>query len=271
VRKLVRIILPLAECKTPGGRKGATFETRHGALNGSSKPMVLMQAEALQAFQNAMKAGREAQAVLGLSGQPFQEALAINRCVASTSLTSVLERCPHAFVAAVTKPPLSAAAGRKLHHDVLFVCPLLGLLRPDDQVPDYRCPAGAQLSRFGSLHRFWKAAVTAALNRILKGAQVFSFLPTRLGALWKPDGREAGITVVRFSRLSGSRCVAETASVPRLSGEAVRYILENDVRSGSDLVRFRSSNGHAYRASHSRDDGPVRHLNFVLDPAGAPV
>ena len=59
--------------------------------------------------------------------------------------------------------------------------------------------------------------------------------------------------------------------MPRLSGEAVRYILENEVGSGSELVRFRSSRGHAYSASHSEDAGPVRHLNFVLDPAGAPV
>ena len=233
--------------------------------------MMLKRTEALQAFLIAMNSGREAQAVLGLSGQPFQDALAINRGFESTCLAHVLERCPQAFVAALTKPPLSAVAGRKLNHDVLFVCPLLGLLRADDQVPDYRCPVGAQLPKIGSLHQFWKETVTAALNRLLKGAQVFSFLPARLSALWEPDGREGGITVVRFSKLSGSRCAGETASVPRLSGEALRYILENEVESGSELVRFRSSRGHAYSASHSEDAGPVRHLNFVLDPAGAPV
>ena len=269
--QLVRILLPFAECKVPGGRKGATLKTRYGLLNGCSKPMMLKRTEALQAFRIAMNGGREAQAVLGLRGQPFQDALAINRGFESTSLASVLERSPQAFAAALTKPPLSAAAGRRLSRDVLFVCPLLGILRPDDRVPDYRCPVGAQLPKIGSLHQFWKETLTASLNRALKGAQVFSFLPARLSALWEPDGREAGITVLRFSRLSGGRCVGETASVARLSGEALRYILENDVRSGSELVRFRSSQGHVYRASRSEDAGPVRHLNFVLDPDGASV
>jgi Peroxide stress protein YaaA len=271
VSQPVRILLSFAEAKAPGGRKGVTLGTRQGLLNGCFKAMMLKRTEALQAFRSAMNGGREAQAVLGLKGQPFQDALAINRGFDSTSLADVLERSPHAFLDALTKPPLSAAVGRRLHRDVLFVCPLLGLLRPGDQVPDYRCPVGAQLPRIGSLHRFWKETVTAALNRLLKGAQVFSFLPARLSALWEPDGREAGIAVLRFSRLSGGRCVGETASVPRLSGEAVRYILENEVGSGNELMRFRSSRGHAYSASHSEDAGPVRHLNFVLDPAAAPA
>ena len=110
----VRILLPFAESKVPGGRKGATLKTRHGLLNGCFKPMMLKRTEALQAFRIAMNGGREAQAVLGLRGQPFQDALAINRGFESTSLANVLERSPHAFLAALTKPPLSAAAGRRL-------------------------------------------------------------------------------------------------------------------------------------------------------------
>jgi hypothetical protein len=229
--------------------------------------MLLKRTEALQAFQIAMNGGREAHAVLGLSGQPFQDALAINRGLTSCSLAPVLDRSPHAFTGALEKPKLSAGSERRLERDVLFVCPLLGLLRSDDLVPDYRCPVGAQLPKIGSLHRFWKATVTAALNRLLKGAQVFSFLPARLGALWEPDGREAGITILRFARKSGGRCVGETASVPRLSGEAVRHILETDVRSATEMTRFRSSQGHAYSAEHSENEAPMRSLTFVLDPS----
>jgi cytoplasmic iron level regulating protein YaaA (DUF328/UPF0246 family) len=269
VSQIVRILLPFAECKVPGGRKGATLKTRHGALNGCFKPILRKRIEAVQAFRAAMNGGREAHNVMGLTGEPFQEALAINRGFDTTPLSTVLERNGRAFVSALVSPTLSAAAQRRLKADVLFLCPLLGLLRPDDLVPDYRCPVGADLPKIGSLHRFWKAAVTAALNRILKGAHVFSFLPTRLSALWEPDGREAGISVLRFSRTSGERCVGETAGVPRLSGEALRHILENDVRSGADVLRFRSSQGHSYSAGHSQQQGGVRSLNFVLDPAHA--
>jgi hypothetical protein len=107
------------------------------------------------------------------------------------------------------------------------------------------------------------------LNRGLKGAQVFSFLPARLMALWKPDGREAGITLIKFSRKANDRCVGETAGVARLSAEAVRFILEHDVRSAKDMIAFRSSQGHAYSAVHSHDRGGIRSLNFVFDPARA--
>ena len=265
--QIVRILLPFAECKLPGGKKGATLKTRHGALNWCFKPILKKRLEAVQAFRSAMNGGREAHNVLGLAGPPFQEALAINRGFDTTPLAPVLERNGRVFFASLLTHPLSAAAQRRLKADVIFVCPLLGLLRPDDLVPDYRCPVGADLPKVGSLHRFWKEAVTAALNRILKGAQVFSFLPTRLSALWEPDGREAGISVLRFSRKSGDRCVGETAAVPRLSGEALRHILENEARTATDLLRFRSSQGHAYSAVHSEQRGSIRCLNFVLDQA----
>jgi hypothetical protein len=263
----VRILLPFPECKVPGGRKIATLKARRGVLNGCFKPMLAKRNEAVLAFTSAMNGGREAHSVLGLTGQPFQEALAINRGFGSSALATVLSRSAHSLVAALTAHPLTGQGQRRLARDVLFVCPLLGLLRPDDLVPDYRCPVGAHLPKIGSLHRFWKATVTGALNRLLKGAHVFSFLPARLGALWEPDGREAGITVIRFSRKSGDRCVGETAAVPRLSGETVRFILENDVRSAGDLARFKTSVGHVLSPSRAEDRGAVRQLDFVLEGA----
>jgi hypothetical protein len=219
---------------------------------------------AVQAFRSAMAGARDAQAILGLVGPPFQEALAINRAFDDSPLMTVLERNAPAFLAGLRG--LSAQAARRLGREVVFICPLLGVLRPGDLVPDYRCPAGADLPKIGSLHRFWKGPVTATLNRVLKGAQVLSFLPARLNALWEPDGREAGITILRFSRLSGDRCLGETAAVPRLSAEALRHVLEADGRASHDLMRFRSHDGHAYAAIHSENRGRVRCLNFVLGP-----
>jgi cytoplasmic iron level regulating protein YaaA (DUF328/UPF0246 family) len=267
VSQLVRILLPFTECKVPGGRKGATLKATHGVLNGCVKQILQKRLEALQAFRAAMNGGREAQAILGLTGRPFQDALAINRGLENSSLAPVLERNGRAFLSALTTPPLSPAAKRRLLRDVYFICPLLGVLRPDDLVPDYRCPAGANLPRIGSLHRFWKVPVTATLNRLLKGAEVFSFLPARLSALWQPDGREAGITIIKFSKMSDDRCLGETAAVPRLSGEALKFILDEEVGSSNDMIRFESTHGHAYSAIHSDDRGRARCLNFVCDPS----
>jgi cytoplasmic iron level regulating protein YaaA (DUF328/UPF0246 family) len=263
----VRILLPFTECKVPGGRKGESLKTRRGALARSFKQILGNRLEALQAFRVAMNGGREAHAILGLTGKPFQEALAVNRGLDTSCLATVIERNGHAFASALMEPALSAGAKRRLDHEVVFVCPLLGVLKPGDLVPDYRCPVGANLPKIGSLHRFWKTAVTSTLNRLLKGAQVYSFLPARLSALWKPDGREAGIVVLKFSRMANDRCVAETAAVPRLSGEALRFLLDHDSRAPADLLRFKSGQGHAYSAVHSDDRGRVRCLNFVYDPS----
>jgi hypothetical protein len=263
----VRILLPFTECKVPGGRKGESLKSRRSALARSFKQIMDKRLEALQAFRVAMNGGREAHAILQLNGKPFQEALAVNRGLDTSSLATVIDRNGRAFASALFDPPLEAAAKRRLEHEVLFLCPLLGILRPGDLVPDYRCPVGANLPRIGSLHRFWKEPVTTTLNRLLKGAQVYSFLPARLSALWKPDGREAGIVVLKFSRMANDRCVAETAAVPRLSGEAVRFILDHEARAAGDLLRFKSCHGHAYSAIHSDDRGRVRCLNFVCDGA----
>ena len=261
----VRILLPFAECKAAGGRRGSTLKTRHGALNGCSKQILQKRLEVIQAFRVAMSGGREAQAILGLTGQPFQDALAINRAFESSFLAPVFERNGEAFAKALTAPALPTPARRRLTREVFFICPLLGVLRSDNLVPDYRCPVGAKLPRVGSLHRFWKVPVSATLWRTLKGAEVFSFLPARLSALWQPDGRERSITVIKFSRMSHGGCVGETAAVAKLSAEAVRYILEGDVRSADAMMKFRSSQGHSYSATQSRDQGRVRCLNFVLD------
>jgi cytoplasmic iron level regulating protein YaaA (DUF328/UPF0246 family) len=246
-----------------------TLKTRHGVLNGCFKVILQKRLEVLQAFRVGMTAARDAQEILGLTGGPFQEALAVNRAFETSPLASVVDRNGDAFSKTLGQPPLSASARRSLAREVYFICPLLGVLRGDDLVPDYRCPVGANLPRIGSLHRFWKVPVSATLNRLLKGAQVFSFLPARLSALWEPDGREAGITAIRFSRKSEDSCCGETAAVPRLSAEAVRFILENDVRSAGDMMKFKSSAGHSYSAVRSTDRGRVRCLNMVLDPARA--
>jgi uncharacterized protein len=263
----VRFLLPFSECKVSGGKRGVTLKSREHVLTDCLKPIKQKRLDALDAFRDAMNGGGGAQSVLGLSGRPFQEAFAVNRAFDTSCLMPVLERNGRSFSSVFQAPPLGAAQRRRLEREVYFICPLLGVLRPGDLVPDYRVPAGANLPGVGSLHKFWKGAISDALNRVLKGAHVFSFLPARLSALWEPDGRAAGITVMRFARLSDQRALGETAAVPRLSAESVRFILDTDARSVAEVMRFRSSAGHAYSAVHSGNQAGVRCLNFVCNGA----
>ena len=112
-----------------------------------------------------MNGGREAQAVLGLTGRPFQEALAINRA-------STRRRWPACSSATATRssktlddPAAFGGGQRRLMRDVFFICPLLGVLRADDLVPGLplsggRAPAADRLAA-----PVLEGAVTATLNR----------------------------------------------------------------------------------------------------------
>ncbi len=259
----VRILVPLSEKKVAGGRPGLTLQTHRNALKGRLRHIAKPRRSAIDAFRRAMNGGNQALKVLGLTGKPFQEALGINRCFDCSPMMPTIERHARAFADALLLEDLPADSRRRLERQLFFLCPLLGILSPRELLPDFRCPAGARLPVIGSLHRFWKPEITTTLNRLFRRKLVISFLPARLNALWKPDGAAASIAIVRFSRLSNKGCAGETAAVPGLTGEAVRFILENAVTSVADLVRFRSSSGHTYSAAHSDREGGVRHLTFV--------
>ncbi len=207
--------------------------------------------------------GPQALKVLCLSGAPFQAALRINRDFDRCNLATALERNSASFCDVLAVDTLAAEARRRLERQLLFICPLLGLVGPSDLVPDYRCPIGARLPGVGSLHKFWKQPMTETLNRLCRDRIVVSFLPARLRALWEPDGRCLQIVTMRFYRHDSENVVGETAAVPRLTAEAVKFITEQDARTIADLTRFHSSDGHSYCAAHSETSDEVRHLSFV--------
>lgn len=59
-----------------------------------------------------------------------------------------------------TLPP---AARRRAEQHVLIVSALWGVLRPDDRIPSYRCPAGARLPGLESARRTWAGPLEAVL------------------------------------------------------------------------------------------------------------
>ncbi|HYC77484.1 MAG TPA: peroxide stress protein YaaA [Planctomycetota bacterium] len=259
----LRILLPLADRKKPGGRDGTCCDHKRLAARLAYKTIGAPRRAALDGFQKAMASGSDALKVLGLQGAAFREAYAVNRALERCNLATALERNNGAFADTLEPAALPPAAKTRLERAVLFVCPLLGVLAADDPIPDYRCPEGAKLPGIGSLHRHWKPEVTKLLNRLLKRKRVLSFLPTRLSALWAPDGGASEIVCVRFARYGGDRLTGETAATPGLVGEAVRYVIEKEVARPSELARFKSSLGHTYSAAHSETVGRLTVMRFV--------
>jgi cytoplasmic iron level regulating protein YaaA (DUF328/UPF0246 family) len=260
----LRILVPLSDRKKPGGREGATLSTARASNLWSFRTLSEARLAALDAFRAAMAQQATALKTLGMKDPAFREAYAINRALDRSRLATALERCNGTFAETLRPKELPEKLRRRLDARIMFVCPLLGVLAPCDRLPDYRCPEGAKLPGVGSLHKHWKPEVTAFLNRVLRGKHVISFLPTRLAALWEPDGRAASIASVRFGRKSEKRAVrGETAAAPGLVGEALRFVLEHDVETPAQFARFESSLGHAHAPSHDGKDGAVDVVWFV--------
>jgi cytoplasmic iron level regulating protein YaaA (DUF328/UPF0246 family) len=255
----LRILVPLSDRKKPGGREGAALGTARPSTLWSFRSLNPARRKALAAFRAAMSQQTSALKVLGLKAEAFREAYAVNRAFDRSRLTSALERCNGTFAEALRHAELAAVERRRIEARVLFVCPLFGVLAPEDRVPDFRCPEGAKLPEVGSLHRHWKPEVTKFLNRVLKGKHVISFLPTRLGALWEPDGAAASVTVVRFGRRGpGGRPRGETAAAPGLCGEALRFVVEDDVQTPAEFFTFASSLGHVHAPAFTSDEDGFR-------------
>jgi cytoplasmic iron level regulating protein YaaA (DUF328/UPF0246 family) len=259
----LRILVPFADRKKPGGREGATLSTRRVADQWSFRTLAAPRTAALDGFREAMAQSAVALKVLKLTGKAFREAHAINRAFDRSRLASALERSNGTFAEALRTAELGQAEKKRLAAALLFVCPLFGVLSSEDMVPDFRCPEGAKLPRVGSLHKHWKPEVSKFFNRVLKGRHVLSFLPTRLAALWEPDGGAETIATVTFSRYAGEKLRGETAAAPGLVGEALRFVVDRDVRTPQDFAKFKSSLGHTFSASHSACEGAYRVMRFV--------
>ena len=63
------------------------------------------------------------------------------------------------------------------HRQIVVVSGLLGFVRGDDPVPDYRLKMGANLRPLGKLSTWWRDALTVELERIARRRFVVDLLP----------------------------------------------------------------------------------------------
>ena len=65
-----------------------------------------------------------------------------------------------------------------------MVSGLLGLVRGDDPVPDYRLKMGANLAPLGKLSTWWREAVTTEVARLARRHVIVDLLPQEHRAAW---------------------------------------------------------------------------------------
>ncbi len=67
---------------------------------------------------------------------------------------------------------------------------LLGLVRGDDPVPDYRLKMGANLAPLGKLSTWWREHLTSELTRLARRRVIIDLLPQEHRAALVLDGLE---------------------------------------------------------------------------------
>jgi hypothetical protein len=188
------ILLPPSEGKLPGG--GGRFRSGSGSFG----PALRMARNEVIAALAAADGGN--QALLGVSGRHLEHALAANRLVVAGRAPAVaaVRRYTGVVHGHAGLGDVPAAAG-----GVIIFSGLLGLVGPDDPVPDYRLKMGASLPPLGRLASWWRPRLSPVLNRRLRGAAVVDLLPQEHAAAWEPAPRRyASLHRVRFRDSDGA-------------------------------------------------------------------
>ena len=75
-----------------------------------------------------------------------------------------------------------------LRRRIVVVSGLLGLVRGDDPVPDYRIKMAASLPPLGKLSTWWREEISRTLDRSARRSFVIDLLPKEHRAAWRPTG-----------------------------------------------------------------------------------
>ncbi|MBV1893015.1 MAG: peroxide stress protein YaaA [Ilumatobacteraceae bacterium] len=145
-------------------------------------------AEALSA------AGGGSEKLLGVGGKHLLRAQAANSMLIGAPTMPAWRRYTGVVWDHLDPASLGAVARRR----IVVVSGLLGVVRADDPIPDYRLRMSVNLAPMGKLSTWWRDDVTAALQRAAKGKVIVDMLPQEHRAAWTtenlPRGRR-GVTV----------------------------------------------------------------------------
>jgi len=115
---------------------------------------------------------------------------------------------------------------------------LLGLVRADDPLPDYRLKMGARLAPFGTMSKWWNEPITDALVAVVKKKLLVDLLPNehRAAINW-----ELLDNVVRIDLVSHSGAVVGGHNAKAAKGLLARHLL---VSANADVRRTVASFKH---------------------------
>lgn len=177
------LLLPPSEGKAIGGT-GAGWEPEAGSF----AALAPRRAEVVEALAAAGGGDRR---LLGVSGHHLDRAQSANLSLIGSPTLPAWRRYTGVVWEHLGPVTLPAAARRR----IVVVSGLLGLVRGDDPVPDYRLKMGANLPPLGTLSRWWHDALGDALGRRARRQVIVDLLPREHRAAWTPTPATRGVYV----------------------------------------------------------------------------
>jgi cytoplasmic iron level regulating protein YaaA (DUF328/UPF0246 family) len=209
------LLLPPSEGKAEGGNRrrapwtpdGGSFGVRLGDRRAAVVDALL-----------AVHGGDER--LLGVRGEHLLRAQSANSSLVGAATLPAWQRYTGVVWDHLDPATLPTAA----HKQIVVVSGLLGFVRGDDPVPDYRLKMGANLSPLGKLSTWWREALTLELERLAKRRFVVDLLPQEHRAAIVLDGVEGvSLTLVDPTGKPGGH-FAKAAK-----GELARAILSDGI------------------------------------------
>jgi uncharacterized protein len=205
------LLLPPSEGKAQdGNRRRAPWTPDAGSFGSALGERRTAVVEAL----GALHGGDEK--LLGVTGEHLRRAQSANVTLIGAPVLASWQRYTGVVWDHLDPATLPATARKR----IVIVSGLLGLVRGDDPVPDYRLKMGATVPPLGKLSRWWREAISAELARAARRRFVVDLLPQEhRGALTLDGLTGVSITLVDPSGKPGGH-FAKAAK-----GELARAIL----------------------------------------------
>lgn len=198
----MRVLLPPSEAKTPGGRGRSLAQRPPHPTLGEAR------ATTFGALATLLAQGRDAaSAALLLPPSVVDDVLATNSVAQTSRTMPALHRYAGVVYDGLDLASLSTDEQRLAGRELYVFSGLLGVVRGDEPVPDYRVPAKAALPGIGIAGTFWRAVLDGALPPLLGRGVVIDLRSSDYAAMWRPARSDAHrvVSVRVLSRLPSGR------------------------------------------------------------------
>lgn len=176
------VLLPPSEGKAVDPARSG----RRGSWEPDTGRFGILDARRLQVVDALAALGGGDERLLGVGGEHLLRAQSANVSLLGAPTLPAWRRYTGVVWTHLDPATLYPSARRR----IVVVSGLLGLVRGDDQIPDYRLRMAANLPPLGRLSTWWRDELSTTLDRAARRSTVIDLLPKEHRAAWTTVGVE---------------------------------------------------------------------------------